>query len=136
MNVFSFKVLPFKVHQLLVSMVSPLCANAIFPPLCLRGREREGERESEGERERKRERMTEGFQQWLSLLCIKSPLHYSVHEWRLNKHTNQLIWNPPRVTSEWVCINSSNLWSSSKMTRFDHRWKKVHFPTGTRVFSY
>ena len=56
MNVFFFRVLPFKVHQLLVSMVSfPVPMLSFHQSACARERGREGEREKE------RERMTEGF---------------------------------------------------------------------------
>lgn len=67
MNVFSFRVLPFKVHQLLVSMVSfPVPMLSFHQSDCEREREREGASEGgrekgTGEREGGRERMTEGF---------------------------------------------------------------------------
>lgn len=66
MNVFSFRVLPFKVHQLLVSMVS-----LPVPMLSFHHSAREGERErvceGGGERERENDRRL--------LAVVISPLH-------------------------------------------------------------
>lgn len=66
MNAFSFRVLPFKVHQLLVSMVSFLVPLLSFhQSACVSERGREGEDE--------RERVRENDRRLLAVVI--SPLH-------------------------------------------------------------
>lgn len=75
MNVFSFRVLPFKVHQLLVSMVSfPVPMLSFHQSDC----ERERERGSERRRERKRDGRKRGRERTNDrrlLAVVISPLH-------------------------------------------------------------
>lgn len=114
MNAFSFRVLPFKVHQLLVSMVSfPLPLLSFHQSACVREWEREGESEND-----------------LKLLAVViSPLHkvpFALpNAWIVSEYTPASSYGSlPGLQSQWVCINSSNLWSPSKTTRFDRGWKK------------
>lgn len=72
MNVFSFRVLPFKVHQLLVSMVSLRVPMLSFHHSA-RERERESEKGGVGGSEQGRERERENDRRLLAVVI--SPLH-------------------------------------------------------------